>query len=60
MSKMMGYSKNLIKILIKNSIEHQWKYFQRVYCWSYLNVKDYEKIKSIFVQKKIYAISKFF
>ena len=60
MSKMMGYSKNLIKILIKNSIEHQWKYFQRVYCWSYLNVKDYEKIKVFSFKKKYMQFLNFF
>jgi len=45
MSKMMGYTSNLVKIKIFNSIEHQWKYFQRVYCWSYLNNKEYKKYK---------------
>ena len=43
MDKMMGYTNDIIKIKSKNSIEHQWNYFQRVYCWSYLNINDYKK-----------------
>ena len=52
MDKMMGYSKNLIKIKTKNSIEHQWNYFQRVYCWSYLNINSYSKRRVKAFQKK--------
>ena len=52
MDKMMGYTKNLIKIRTKNSIEHQWNYFQRVYCWSYLNINSYSKIRVKSFKKK--------
>jgi len=52
MDKMMGYTKNLIKIRSKNSIEHQWNYFQRVYCWSYLNVNSYSRRRVKAFQKK--------
>ncbi len=60
MSKMMGYSENLIKIAMKDSIEHQWKYFQRVYCWNYLNVKAFEKIKVLSFKKKYKQFLNFF
>jgi len=52
MDKMMGYKENLIKIRAKNSIEHQWNYFQRVYCWSYLNIDSYSKVRVKSFQKK--------
>ena len=49
----MGYKENLIKIRAKNSIEHQWNYFQRVYCWSYLNIDSYSKVRVKSFQKSI-------
>ena len=59
-SKMMGYTNNLVNIKLFNSIEHQWKYFQRVYCWSYLNNKKYEKYRVKAFKNKFKQFMNFF
>ena len=59
-SKMMGFTNKIVKLKLYCSIEHAWKYFQRIYCWGYLNNKDYEKYKDQSFKQKAYQFMTFF